>query len=224
MGADEAGAARDEGAAVGCLAGHGAILDGGCERGVGAPAPAARKEVGRRARRILSESEYGMVYALVSYPVLGPWLPVITLIAAGAAAAAGYALTAPKHYRATAQLIVSPVPVGRSTFTGIDVLRDSGGKRTAAASAAALVRAPLVADAVRALLGLAALAGLAAHALDAHVVDSSDVVAVTVEDTSASSAAQLANAFADTLVNERAARSRARSEPPSGGTRSSSPE
>ena len=35
------------------------------------------------------------------------------------------------------------------------------------------------------------------HALDAHVVDSSDVVAVTVEDTSADGAAQLANAFAE---------------------------
>ena len=71
---------------------------------------------------------------------LGPWLAVATFAAAGAAAAAGYALTAPKHYRATAQLLVSPVPANDTTFTGIDVLRDSGGKRTAAASAAALVR------------------------------------------------------------------------------------
>ena len=133
------------------------------------------------------------------------WLAVVTLTAAGAAAAAGYALTAPKQYRATAQLLVSPVPANDTTFTGIDVLRDSGGRRTAAASAAALVRSPLVADAVRALLGLRRSRDSLLAALETHVVDSSDVVAVTAEDTSANGAAQIANAFADTLVNERTA-------------------
>jgi hypothetical protein len=136
---------------------------------------------------------------------LGPWLAVITFAAAGAAAAAGYALTAPKHYRATAQLLVSPISASDTTFTSIDVLRDSGGKRTAAASAAALVRGPLVADAVRALLGIRRSRDSLLNALDAHVVDSSDVVAVAVEDTSANGAAQIANAFADTLVNQRTA-------------------
>jgi capsular polysaccharide biosynthesis protein len=133
------------------------------------------------------------------------WLAVVTLAAAGAAAAAGYALTAPKQYRATAQLLVSPVPANDTTFTGIDVLRDSGGRRTAAASAAALVRSPLVADAVRALLGLRRSRDSLLGALETHVVDSSDVVAVTAEDSSANGAAQIANAFADTLVNERTA-------------------
>jgi capsular polysaccharide biosynthesis protein len=132
-----------------------------------------------------------------------PWLALVTLTAAGAAAAAGYALTAPKHYRATAQLIVTPT--SDAAFTGIDVLRDSGGRRTAAESAAALAEGPLVADAVRALLGLRRSRDALLGALDAHVVGSSDVVALTVEDTSANGAAQIANAFADTLVNQRTA-------------------
>ena len=130
---------------------------------------------------------------------------MLTLTAAGAAAAVGYGLTAPKRYRATAQLLVSPVSVNDPTFTGLDVLRDSGGKRTAAASAAALIRSPQVADVVRADLGLARSRDSLLHALDAHVVDSSDVVGVTVEDTSAAGAAQLANAFADGLVKQRTA-------------------
>jgi hypothetical protein len=139
---------------------------------------------------------------------LGPYAPLLVLAtcaAAGAAAAAGYALTAPDRYRATAQLIVSPVPAGDSALTGIDVLRDTGGKRTAAASAAALVRGPLVADAVRALLGITRSRDSLLGALDAHQVDASDVVAVTAEDTSANGAAQLANAFVDTLINQRSA-------------------
>jgi Skp family chaperone for outer membrane proteins len=135
----------------------------------------------------------------------GPLLVVATLVAAGAAAAAGYALTAPKHYRATAQLLVSPVGESDTAYTGIDVLRDSGGKRTAAESAAALVRGPLIADAVRALLGAHRSRDELLAAVDADVVDASDVVAVTADDTSANGAARLANAFVDTLINQRTA-------------------
>jgi capsular polysaccharide biosynthesis protein len=136
---------------------------------------------------------------------VGPWLAVLTLTAAGAAAAAGYGLTAPKRYRATAQLLVSPVSVSDPTFTGLDVLRDSAGKRTAAASAAALLRSPQIADVVRADLGLPRSRDSLLAALDTQVVDSSNVVAITVEDTSAAGAAQLANAFADGLVKQRTA-------------------
>jgi capsular polysaccharide biosynthesis protein len=135
----------------------------------------------------------------------GPLLAVLTLTAAGTAAAVGYGLTAPKRYRATAQLLVAPVAVSDPSFTGLDVLRDTGGKRTAAASAAALLRSPQVADVVRADLGLSRSRDSLLKALDAHVVESSDVVAVTVEDTSAAGAAQLANAFADALVKQRTA-------------------
>ena len=191
MRADEAGSAGDEGALSGCFHGHGPILVAGCNGGVSGNRPAAANTLESCAR--------------FDPRGLGPWLAVITFAAAGAAAAAGYGLTAPKHYRATAQLLVSPVSASDTTFTGIDVLRDSGGKRTAAASAAALVRGPLVADAVRALLGIRRSRDSLLNALDAHVVDSSDVVAVTVEDTSANGAAQIANAFADTLVNQRTA-------------------
>src|SRR5258707_230942 len=135
----------------------------------------------------------------------GPWLAVVTLTAAGLAAAVGYGLTAPKRYRATAQLLVAPVAVNDPTFTGLDVLRDTGGRRTAAADAVALLRSPQVADDVRARLGLARSRDSLLAALHAHVADSSDVVAVTVEDTAPAGPAQLANAFADALVTQRIA-------------------
>ena len=133
------------------------------------------------------------------------WLPVIVCIAAGAAAAAGYGLTAPKRYRATAQLLVAPVSPGDTTFAGLGVLRDTGGKQTAAADVAALLRAPQIADAVAAQLALKRSRASLQHALHAHVIDSSDVVAVTAEDTSADGAAQLANTFANALITQRSA-------------------
>ncbi|MGN6799566.1 MAG: Wzz/FepE/Etk N-terminal domain-containing protein, partial [Gaiellaceae bacterium] len=43
-------------------------------------------------------------------------LVLIVCTAAGAAAAAGYGLTAPKRYRATAQVLVSPVSPSDPTF------------------------------------------------------------------------------------------------------------
>jgi capsular polysaccharide biosynthesis protein len=136
---------------------------------------------------------------------LAPWLAVLTLTAAGAAAAAGYGLTAPKRYRATAQVLVTPVSMSDPTFAGIGVLRDTGGKRTAAADVAALIRTPQIVDAAAAQLASKRSRQSLLDALHVHVVDSSDIVAVTAEDTSADGAAQLANTFANVLIAQRSA-------------------
>ncbi len=130
---------------------------------------------------------------------------VAALTVAGAAVAAGYAFLAPKQYDATAHLIVSPVSPTDPTYFGLGLLRDTSGKRTAAASAAVLVRSPQVADVVRTQLGLTQSRDSLLTKVHARVVGASDVVAVTVRDSSAVRAAQLANAFAGALVSQRTA-------------------
>jgi capsular polysaccharide biosynthesis protein len=132
-------------------------------------------------------------------------LIVVVCTAAGAAAAAGYGLTAPKRYRATAQVLVAPVSPSDPTFAGLDVLRDTGGKRTAAADVAALLHGPQLADAVAASLGLRRSRSSLEHALHVHVVDSSDVVDVAAEDSTRTGAAELANSFASALISQRSA-------------------
>lgn len=132
-------------------------------------------------------------------------LVLVVCTAAGAAAAAGYGLTAPKRYRATAQVLVSPVSPSDPTFAGLGVLRDTGGKRTAAADVAALLRGPQLADAVAASLGLQRSRSSLEHALHVAVVDSSDVVDVTAEDSTRTGAAELANSFASALISQRSA-------------------
>lgn len=134
-----------------------------------------------------------------------PWLLVATLTAAGAAAAAGYGLTAPKRYRATAAILVTPVAADDPTFTGLGLLRDTTGRRTAAASAADLVTTPQVADAVRAQLGIRRSSSSLLHDVHATVAGQSDVVRVTGEDGTGVGAAQLANAFVDALIAQRTA-------------------
>lgn len=127
------------------------------------------------------------------------------MTAVGAAAAAGYGLTAPKRYRATAQVLVTPVSASDPTFAGLDLLRDASGRRTAAEDAAVLVRSPQVAEAVRAQLGLRRTSGALLGELHPRVEPKSDIVDVTVEDTSPAAAAQLANAFVDALIAQRTA-------------------
>jgi capsular polysaccharide biosynthesis protein len=127
-----------------------------------------------------------------------PMLLAATLTVAGAAAAAGYGLTAPKRYDATAKLLVTPVAASDPTFAGFDLLRD-------AASASALVRTPEVATAVRTQLGLRRSASSLLHKVHTRVETGSNVVDVTAEDTGAVSAAQLANAFVDALIAQRTA-------------------
>src|SRR5205085_10186481 len=81
----------------------------------------------------------------------------------------------------------------------------TGGKRTAAADVAALLRGPQVADAVAAQLALHRSRPSLQAAIDADVVDSSDVVAVNATDTTPTGAAELANAFANVLIAQRSA-------------------
>lgn len=132
-------------------------------------------------------------------------LILVACTAAGAAAAAGYGLTAPKRYSATAQVLVAPVSPSDPTFAGLDVLRDTGGKRTAAEDVAALLKGPQLADAVASSLGLRRSRGSLEHALHVGVVDSSDVVDVTAEDSTKTGAAELANSFAGALISQRSA-------------------
>lgn len=137
-------------------------------------------------------------------PAARAWFVVLTLTAIGAAAAAGYALTAPKQYDATAQILVTPVPAGDPVYAGLGILDETSGRRTAAATAAVLVRSPQIADAVRAQLGIHGSSAALLQELHTGAVGSSDVVAVTVEDSSAVSAAELANAFVDAFLAQRA--------------------
>jgi hypothetical protein len=136
------------------------------------------------------------------YELRRRWFLVAVVAAAGAAIAAGYAFTAPKRYVATAKLVVAPVAISDPIFRGLDVLQESD-RKTAARTAAQLVESAQVADAVRLRLGGTQAALL--HEVHARVPAGSDVVAISVEDHNPARAAQLANAFADALIQIRTA-------------------
>lgn len=132
-----------------------------------------------------------------------PWLIVVGLTAAGAAVGAAYSELGPKTYTATAQIVVSPLPTSDTTFTGLGLFRDTGGRRTAVQSAAALVKSSQTADAVALQFGGKRSRESLLDAVSAQEVGGSDVVDVTAHASSPSTAAQIANAFAQSLVSQR---------------------
>ncbi len=145
------------------------------------------------------------LYLLTLADLRRRWLLIATLGAVAAGVTAGYSFTAAKRYKSTATMIVSPIPASNATFLGFDVLHESGTKVSAASTAAELIEAPEIAEAVRVRLGVSRSRNSLLDDVDAHRVDRSDVVAVTATDTDPRRAAQLANAFVDALVSARTA-------------------
>src|SRR5262249_50811201 len=131
---------------------------------------------------------------------VGPWLLVPLLCALGVGIAISYSLSVQIRYRATATVLASPVAADDPTFLGIDVLKDSGGRQQAAATAATLVTTPEVADAVLVRLGLERSRSSLLGSISARPVGRSSAVAVTATDADPARAAQLANAFVDATI------------------------
>src|SRR3954466_14278855 len=76
------------------------------------------------------------------------WLLILTLVVGAVGVAAVYSYTAPKKYKAEADLLVTPQ--SDSAFDGLPVIRESNGLTSGVLTAARLRRTPQVARARRA--------------------------------------------------------------------------
>jgi capsular polysaccharide biosynthesis protein len=115
-----------------------------------------------------------------------------------------YLLFADKQYEAHAKVQVVPVAANDRNFAGFSVLREGADDATAAETAAELVEASEVVDAVADRLGRDRDDLLRAVSANAEGV--SNVVTVTALWADAPGAAQIANAFAAEFVARRSAR------------------
>src|SRR3954451_11511438 len=75
------------------------------------------------------------------------WLLILTLVVVAVGSAAAYSYTAPKKYKAEADLLVSPQ--SDSAFDGLPVIRESNGLTSGVLTAARLIQTPQVAERVR---------------------------------------------------------------------------
>jgi capsular exopolysaccharide synthesis family protein len=131
------------------------------------------------------------------------WLLILALVVGAVAAAALYASTAEKRYEAEADLLITPVSASDETFLGTSALRESGVQSNSVLTAARLIRTPDVAEAVRDELGEDLSRDELLGMVQVEPISQSSIVAILASAGDAQRAAEVANAFARAVVEQR---------------------
>ncbi|MGZ4382244.1 MAG: hypothetical protein ACXVZ3_12570 [Gaiellaceae bacterium] len=132
-------------------------------------------------------------------------IAAVVFVAVVTGAVAAWALTAPTHYVARAQVLLTPVASGDHTFDGFSVLRESADPGRAARTAALLFATPQVADGVRVQLGLDQSAASLLRSVKVTATPGRNLVTVAASAAGPQRAADLANAFTKQAIAARTA-------------------
>ena len=123
------------------------------------------------------------------------WLVIAAIVVVAVGATAAYSLLATKQYKAEADLIVTPLPAGDSTFLGIsEPLRDSSLAQPVI-TAARIVGSEPVSRLVEESLGVGHAPGVSVAPLS-----QSSIVSITATAVNPREAARIANAYADAVI------------------------
>jgi Mrp family chromosome partitioning ATPase/capsular polysaccharide biosynthesis protein len=132
------------------------------------------------------------------------WLIALCVIVCLGATAL-YVARAPRKYRATADMLISPVPANTTTLIGLPVLFSSGDPTRDVLTASSLITTPQVAAVAARTLHLNESPDALLSNVSATPVGQSNLVAVTASASSAARAQQIANAFPQAVIATRAA-------------------
>jgi Mrp family chromosome partitioning ATPase len=132
------------------------------------------------------------------------WLIALCVVVCVGATAL-YLASAPRKYRATADMLISPVPANTTTLIGLPVLFSSGDPTRDVLTASSLITTPQVAAVAASNLHSSASADALLGSVSATPVGQSNLVAVTASASSAARAQQIANAFPRAVISTRAA-------------------
>jgi tyrosine-protein kinase len=127
-----------------------------------------------------------------------PLIAAMTLLAVLVAFV--YVATAPKRYRAEADILVTPVSGNETATAGLGLITESNDPTQTVSTAARLIATPAVAELTKAHLGLSGTAHALLLDVSAEPIAQSSLVAVQAERGSAADAARIANAFAKAAV------------------------
>ena len=132
-------------------------------------------------------------------------IAAVVFVAVVTGAVVAWALTAPTHYVARAQVLLTPVASGDHTFDGFSVLRESADPGRAARTAALLFATPQVAEGVRVQLGLDQSAASLLRSVKVTATPGRNLVTVAASAAGPQRAADLANAFTKQAIAARTA-------------------
>lgn len=130
------------------------------------------------------------------------WREIVLIVTVTVGIAAIYSMTAPKRYQASADILVNPVP-DDPTYVGLRILRESGDPTRAVITAARFVKSEDVIRRVEDDLGTSVRNQLGS--VQVKPLGQANIVTVEATMQNGSSAARLANAFADQTVKSRTA-------------------
>jgi receptor protein-tyrosine kinase len=133
------------------------------------------------------------------------WKLVVACVIVALLAAGAYVVTAQKRYRATAQMLISPIPSNSSYLSGLSLLHSSGVPVTDTLNGASLITTIPVAEAVIKARKLDETPTTLLDSVSATPVGQSSLVAVSVTSTSPIRAKRIANAFVTEVVATRTA-------------------
>jgi len=134
------------------------------------------------------------------------WLLIAALVVLSVSAAIAYSVTADRRYEAGADILVTPVQSGDETFIGIAVLREAGVQARSVLTAARLLQTPQIAADVAERIGSDLTPTELLKKIQVTPLEQSGLLSVVGEAETAQGAADLANAFAEELVEQRTER------------------
>ena len=129
-------------------------------------------------------------------------LLIAAVVALGVWAAYEYSDRQEPRYEAAADLLISPLPSGDSTFLGIDVVRDTL-DGDAAATVARFAASAAVAERATRTLNIGDARNDILQQVDVQPRSPSNTVTIVGKDRSPERAARIANAFADAVIAHR---------------------
>jgi Mrp family chromosome partitioning ATPase/capsular polysaccharide biosynthesis protein len=131
------------------------------------------------------------------------WAVIAVGVVAALLAAAIVVFTTPKKYEAEADILVNPISSSDDTFVGLGLLHESAVSRSAL-TAARFIKNPQVADAVAARIG--GDPNRLSNDVQAQPQGQSNILTVVAKAGTPARAAQIANAFANTMIAQQTQR------------------
>ena len=130
------------------------------------------------------------------------WLLIVSIVAVAVTAAVLLSALAEQRYEAKADVLVTPIEAGDETFIGINLLRE-GSQSRSVLTAAHLVATPQVAERAKEELNFDGTPEELLKRVDVQPQEQSNILTIVGKATTAEGAAEIANAFAQSLIGLR---------------------
>jgi len=134
------------------------------------------------------------------------WLLIVVLVAVAVASAAAYSYTATKKYKAEADVLVSPISQGDTTYTGLGLITESNALGSGVLTAARIIQTPQVAQRVANNYDFGLSRDALLGSISVTPLSQGNLVSIVATAPSGERAKDIANAFMTEAIAQRTER------------------